>query len=371
MILVAVTVMVSCKKKTYPVDTVEGTPVFYFKGNLNSVPVEISSGVNNYYMYSSWTQDANGVYNLMSHLKPNDGSVLNSLQLQINDERVSALNEACLVDEALNNSYYPFKAGNPAPIEYSVQFYPKFDKGFFPTYTWNFGDGTPVSQLASPTHIFKRFKNYNVCLTALSTSNTCSSNLCNNYNSGLPGNNFNSGIAAINDTLTSVQFVHIPKGGTPPYTYFWDFGDGGSTSTLASPTFTYSGDGTYYVTLTVTDSKGFTSTCAYNFATQNSLSCAINYSVITSNPVSNPKELSNIIINWTDASGKVYTSNNGAQPVDSYFEIVSAEPFTDNENGQKTRKVHVRFKCTVYNSSNSSDKITIDGAEAVIAVAFK
>ena len=39
--------------------------------------------------------------------------------------------------------------------------------------------------------------------------------------------------------------------------YFWDFGDGG-TSTLPNPTYTYTTQGTYDVTLTITTSSGCT-----------------------------------------------------------------------------------------------------------------
>ena len=370
LLIIAVCIFNSCKKKTYPESSVEGAPVFYFKGTVNNAAVDIESGMNNYYMYSSWVQDANNVYNLMGNIKSNNGSAQNSIQIQINDERVSASNAACIIDSALDNVYYPYKTGTAGCLEYIAQFYPKFDKGNSPQYNWNFGDGSNSSQ-SSPTHIFKRFKNYNVCLTASSSGSSCTSNLCNNYNSGLWGNNFNSGISVTNDSLTHVKFHHIPKGGMSPYSYFWDFGDGGSTSTLATPSYTYGGDGVYLVTLIVTDSLGNKATSYYNFATQNSLYCAINYSVVSATAVSNPKEFSNIIINWTDASGKQYTSNHTAQPADSYFQIISIEPYANNENGQPTKKVHVKFKCSVYEIGNTSNKITIDGGDAVIAVAYK
>lgn len=60
------------------------------------------------------------------------------------------------------------------------------------------------------------------------------------------------------DVLT-ISFRATPLGGTPPYTYLWDFGDG-STSTLKTPTHTYAEPGTYLVTLTVTDAEGRTVT---------------------------------------------------------------------------------------------------------------
>ena len=52
-----------------------------------------------------------------------------------------------------------------------------------------------------------------------------------------------------------IQFRGSATGGSPPYTWLWDFGDG-STSTEQNPVHTYTSPGNYTVTLTVTDSEG-------------------------------------------------------------------------------------------------------------------
>jgi PKD repeat protein len=59
--------------------------------------------------------------------------------------------------------------------------------------------------------------------------------------------------------LVPVHFVGSASGGTAPYTYSWDFGDG-STATGASVSRSYLLSGTYTVTLTVTDANGQTAT---------------------------------------------------------------------------------------------------------------
>jgi PKD repeat protein len=56
----------------------------------------------------------------------------------------------------------------------------------------------------------------------------------------------------------TVNFMGSATGGTPPYSYRWAFGAGGS-STAQYPSYTYSSAGTYTATLTVTDSKNATS----------------------------------------------------------------------------------------------------------------
>ena len=56
-----------------------------------------------------------------------------------------------------------------------------------------------------------------------------------------------------------VQFAGSASGGTEPYTWAWDFGDG-NTSTLEDPTHAYAEPGIYDVTLTVTDAASDTAT---------------------------------------------------------------------------------------------------------------
>ena len=58
----------------------------------------------------------------------------------------------------------------------------------------------------------------------------------------------------------SIQFTgSVVSGGTPPYTWNWDFGDG-STSTEQNPVYVYSEENVHMVTLTVEDDAGKTGT---------------------------------------------------------------------------------------------------------------
>ncbi len=54
---------------------------------------------------------------------------------------------------------------------------------------------------------------------------------------------------------SAVQFTGSVYGGEPGYTWFWDLGDG-TTSTMQNPTHTYTTVGEYPVTLTVIDNQG-------------------------------------------------------------------------------------------------------------------
>jgi PKD repeat protein len=57
-----------------------------------------------------------------------------------------------------------------------------------------------------------------------------------------------------------ISFFDKTSGGTSPYTFEWNFGDGSAKSSLQNPVHIYSSPGSYSVTLKVTDLKGSTST---------------------------------------------------------------------------------------------------------------
>lgn len=61
-----------------------------------------------------------------------------------------------------------------------------------------------------------------------------------------------------------VIFTDETSGGTPPYTYSWDFGDDTAADTRADPTHAYAAPGDYNVTLTVTDSQDETGSITYS-----------------------------------------------------------------------------------------------------------
>jgi hypothetical protein len=61
---------------------------------------------------------------------------------------------------------------------------------------------------------------------------------------------------------TPISFTDQTSGGDTPYTYSWDFGDGG-TSSSANPSHLYAAPGTYTVTSTITENGGVTNSASY------------------------------------------------------------------------------------------------------------
>ncbi|MEM6269895.1 MAG: PKD domain-containing protein [Bacteroidota bacterium] len=123
-------------------------------------------------------------------------------------------------------------------------------------WAWDFGDGNTSTQ-QSPTHTYAASGTYTVCLVAF--NGTCSDTTCQTVtvSGGCPPPSaaFTSSVSNLTATFTDQS-----TGTTPINTWFWDFGDG-STSTTQNPIHTYGQQGTYTVCLTVTDSCGTDSTC--------------------------------------------------------------------------------------------------------------
>lgn len=350
----------SCKKKSYPAESViESESPFYFNAIINSAPVSLKVGANNYYMFSSNTKDSNSVYNFNADLKRNNCTTCNnSLQIKINDFKVSALNASTQIDSSLIPKLYFF---NGTPL-YVVQFKSIFNKTAS-SYLWNFGDNQ-TSTLANPTHTYNAASNYSISLRINSN------NFCQQYISNIEKINFpakNCKITVVSDSVKSISFASTVQG-MAPFNYLWQFGDG-SIATTANPTHTYINAGTYPITLRVIDAANDTSFAKYNTATlTNPMPCLTNYSITSISQIADALALSKITINYTDDLGVTYTSNNILQPSTSYFKIISVEDYDLNEKNEKTKKIKVQFKCNVYNGTALK---TIDNAEAVIAISYK
>lgn len=118
-------------------------------------------------------------------------------------------------------------------------------------YQWDFGDGTGLSGTQSnPCHTYNLTGQFPVSLV-ITDVNGCQSFLTQlNYVtvSNVPNANFTYSPTAICNFSTPVTFNWS---GPPTATHSWNFGNG-QTSTAASPTHTYTANGSYTVTHVVT-----------------------------------------------------------------------------------------------------------------------
>lgn len=117
------------------------------------------------------------------------------------------------------------------------------------TYNWDFGDGS-TAEGVDGEHTYSLTGSYTVTLTVTSGDQQ-QSEVTKSIDVIAPMN------ASFTSTKSELKasFTSSASGGDGNYSYAWDFGDG-STSTTASPSHTYSSEGSYTVELVVTDGTG-------------------------------------------------------------------------------------------------------------------
>jgi PKD repeat protein len=141
------------------------------------------------------------------------------------------------------------------------------------TYSWDLGDGR-IIQGQNPTVIYNaedrddlETETYTVTLTVMDDNYDVATDTVT-ITVLAPGEldiSINAPLHAA--TGESVTLQSIVAGGTAPFTYSWNFGDG-ITSTLETPVHIYENDGTYTVTLTVTDGFGQEKTTTHTIEIQ-------------------------------------------------------------------------------------------------------
>jgi PKD repeat protein len=126
------------------------------------------------------------------------------------------------------------------------------------SYTWNFGDGTSDTS-PTPTHVYAAVGTYSVTLTVTDDLGIASTQT--------------RVLEVVNNPWPTASFTYVCRGRQcsfdgrgssdpdgPIVSYFWSFGDGGTSSADTTVSHTYQADGTFTVSLTVADGAGGTGT---------------------------------------------------------------------------------------------------------------
>lgn len=132
------------------------------------------------------------------------------------------------------------------------------------SFYWNFGDGT-TSNLAHPVHSYPNNTTWTPCLT-ITDANGCDTTICQVVTGNCTTNSCDATFTYSYSTCDSIWFIPASTGAQ--YDYYWDFGDG-ATSTNMYPSHQYNGDGQYTVVLYLTDSLGMCTSAYTSIVTVN------------------------------------------------------------------------------------------------------
>ncbi|HQQ94021.1 MAG TPA: PKD domain-containing protein [Bacteroidia bacterium] len=350
-----------CEKKKYPETTRENNPEFYARLALPSGEIKLEAGIEDYWMFSGFSQDSSGLYHYQSEFRPKSctGACPNSLYIEISDTHTMMPSAPADINSALHTGFYTFSSPS-----WKVSFQSQYNKTAT-AYRWSFGDGIE-STLPNPVHTYAVGGRYNVCLSVLSGEG-CESTICSPLDIGYPDDHCTVFVDALQGAGNSILFSAQVKG-VPTYTFDWDFGDG-QRSSVAQPNHSYAVPGAYPVSLRVSDSKGNTSQAWYNAVTSgDNSSCAANLKVPLIQSEATLLPYARVRISYRSASGILYSSDAFTQDPANKFEVLSVSDFDQNEKGEPTKKLNVKFSGYLYNGQNS---IYISESEAVICVSYK
>ncbi|MEO0133067.1 MAG: PKD domain-containing protein [candidate division WOR-3 bacterium] len=147
-------------------------------------------------------------------------------------------------------------SSGPPPLSVNFTCNASGGSGCYTNYAWNFGNGQTYSgSNNSASTTYSNVGTYTVsCSVTDSNYNSVQATTTVTVTSGLTLSASASPTSAASAPVT-VTFTCAVSGGQTPYSYLWEFGDGG-TSIEQNTTHTYTANGTYFARITVADGNG-------------------------------------------------------------------------------------------------------------------
>lgn len=221
----------------------------------------------------------------------------------------------------------------------TVKFNPVITEGApLVTHIWNFGDGSPVSNLVSPTHVFAASGSYPVVHTIVrvTTNNTpvCTGSFTKVVNITLCDLvvNFSWTSTAANPLVVAFQNLSVPLAATDSIT--WQFGDN-TISHDVNPVHTYANAGTYNVCLIVkkfptpTSGQCIKYTCkTVVVTTPCNLVADFNWTVTQTNPLTIEFHNLSVPLSTTDSITWTFGDGSGSTAVNPVHTYANAGTYT-------------------------------------------
>ncbi len=362
-------VLFNCNKSKLP-NNANDSPVFFLKGDLDGTPLTLEAGNNGYFMKTNYQWDTTNVCIFKSDLSQqacNGACKGYAATLLMNDSKTSIVNSNVNLNTVLRPGDYLFNDLDLPAMYYRINLMPTHTKLASEKYTWRiqnasgsfFKDEYTTSEIIASNTVYSITLNFD-------NGQGCTASHLNVYKAS------NRLQASIKATRTSLQSManydfYCDVIGTPPFNYFWDFGDG-TSSNLARPNHSFQAvlNGKSCVKLMLVDAAKDTCITYYQAQTSVDPSCDANFtSTIT--PLPNTKAFSTITLLVKDPNGIVYSTRDVIQPSSSYFQITEISDYRHNAEGLPTKKIKAFVNCVL---SNGNKQINLNNAEVCLALAY-
>lgn len=206
-----------------------------------------SAGVLNYYWDFGDGSNSNATNPTHTYSAP--GTYVVSLYLYANNGCTDSLYQTVTYGAPTCQASFLASAGGGNPLEYNFWSTSTLSPNTYITsMSWSFGDGSTSTSSQVASHTYASTGSFVVCLSIV-TNTGCTSTWCDTLLIG-GGNSCIAGFVPSYISGCDFSFQDSSYAAAGIASYFWDFGDG-TTSTLANPTHSYSSSGGYPVCLTI------------------------------------------------------------------------------------------------------------------------
>ncbi|MCI5083504.1 MAG: hypothetical protein MRY78_17525 [Saprospiraceae bacterium] len=357
------------------------TPIFQLEAQLGNDSLKWSAD-NNFFMETGTFQDALGVQTFWGAYQPEgcDQQCRPSLRLEIRDYEQSTVGGAFDPAVSLAEGSYDFVEPVISVFDTTYQY------RVFPDWlgtpgldTFNYLFSLPDTIIIAPAPIVFEMENNSAFPVGIEALGDCQGTYVNQMiGPAIAPWQFDVE-ASIVQGGAFLQYTVNHDGGEPPFTYSWSTGE--TTASIIVPIQDSIPDQPIYFThlLSITDNTGqnveksFTTEIMSTPVGGNQITSfcelGLNFETdleITGGPI-NELQLSRVNWIYIDDNGQEYRSDRQVQPNDSFFEILSREAFEENNNGQLTQNITLRFRVHLFDSQGG--ELILESENSNFAVA--
>ncbi len=326
-------------------------------------------GVDGYRMFTSFEQDADGVYTFIGELKKEDVNLdtFPSVRFEFRDFQANPINVD--VEQALSSvsGFYNQTLTGSVDTAYTATLSAVTGETCFDfsaeDLSWDFGDGT-FGEGFVVEHAYSNNEERNI---KLDINGQGGEHVSVSRNISFEANALTCGVDVnLASQQNFISLTVFPLGGIPPYTYSWSTGSTSQSMVMMADSSLFNDQ----FCVTLTDASGCSSSWCGNFY-DNYQVCSAQFSYSTGMVIDSlaaPAQYSTVTVIYQDGHGAEYRSDRQMQSNSAYFNVSEIEAFQENEFGYPTQKFLVDFSCELLSANGQS--ILIDSGQGSIGVAY-